>query len=240
MKLTFRDVHVAYPGRETPALIGVNIEIAAGQRVALVGRNGSGKSTLILTANGILRPQQGAVMLDGQPVQYDRRGLAALRRCVGVVFQDPDDQLFTANVYQDLSLGPLNLGLSQAEARQRVLQAAEQCGLSHLLDRPTHSLSGGEKARAAIAGVLAMTPRFLFVDELLHHLDPWVRREVLRLLCDLASAGCAVVLATHDWALVRTWAQHVIWLEAGRIFRQGHPSAVLTGPECPDLEGAPC
>jgi len=240
VKLTFRDVYVAYPGTSTPALSGVSVEIVAGQRVALVGRNGSGKSTLMLTANGILQPQRGTVLLDGQPVRYDRRGIAELRRQVGVVFQNPDDQLFSASVYQDLSLGPLNMGLSQAEARERVLRVAAQCGLSDLLHRPTHSLSGGEKARVALAGVLALSPRFLFVDELINDLDPWMRKRIVRLLCELADAGCAVVLATHDWALVRAWAQHVIWLEAGRVLRQGQPSAVLAGPECSDLESAPC
>lgn len=233
MSLVFSDVHVTYPGLEISALNGITLEIAGGQRVALVGRNGSGKSTLMLTANGILRPHRGRLLLDGLAVRYDRRSLVALRRQVGVVFQNPDDQLFSASVYQDISLGPLNLGLSQSEARERVLQAAEFCGLSHVLERPTHALSGGEKARVALAGMLAMSPRFLFADELTNNLDPWVRRQVLGILDRLAAAGCAVILATHDWILARDWADHVIWLEAGCVFRQGKPSDVLTGPQCP-------
>ncbi|MCS7056347.1 MAG: energy-coupling factor ABC transporter ATP-binding protein [Thermoflexales bacterium] len=234
MTLTFRNVHVTYPGSDRLALRGVSAEIAAGQRVALVGRNGSGKSTLMLVANGILRPQQGELLLDGRSVRYDRRSLAELRRQVGVVFQNPDDQLFSASVYQDISLGPLNLGLSQAEARARVLQAAELCGLGELLERPTHALSGGEKVRVALAGVLAMSPRFLFADELINGLDPWMRRQVLHILERLSASGCAVILATHDWGLAREWADYAIWMDAGRVFRQGKPQTVLSGPECPD------
>ncbi|MCL4828531.1 MAG: energy-coupling factor ABC transporter ATP-binding protein [Caldilinea sp.] len=228
MRLTFIDVHVIYPGLEIPALNGVNLEIMTGERIALVGRNGSGKSTLMLTANGILRPRQGALLLDGQPVRYDRSGLRELRRNVGVVFQNPDDQLFSASVYQDISLGPLNLGLSHSEARDRVLQTAEFCGLSNLLERPTHALSGGEKTRAALAGVLAMSPRFLFADEVTNSLDPWMRQQVLEILERLADSGCAVILATHDWPLASAWAQRIIWLEGGSIFRQGKPAEVIT------------
>lgn len=234
MQLTFCNVHFTYPGLASPALNGVNLEFSSGDLIALVGRNGGGKSTLMLIANGILRPRQGEVLLDGCPVRYDRRSLLELRRNVGIVFQNPDDQLFSASVYQDISLGPLNLGLSQAEARQRVLQTAEFCGLGSLLERPTHALSGGEKARAALAGVLAMSPRFLFADELTNSLDPWMRQQVLQILERLAGQGCSVILATHDWNLARTWAQRIIWMDKGRVFRQGTPAEVLVGQELPE------
>lgn len=231
MKLTFTNVFFTYPGFENPALDGVNLELSTGERVALIGRNGGGKSTLMLAANGILRPQQGEINLDGQVVHYDRRSLLELRRNVGVVFQNPEDQLFSASVYQDISLGPLNLGLSQAEARQRVLETAEFCGLGGLLERPTHALSGGEKARAALAGVLAMAPRFLFADELTNSLDPWIRQQVLLILDRLAESGCAVILATHDWNLARSWAQRVVWIDAGRVFCQGTTEEIFAGKE---------
>lgn len=233
MKLTFRNIHFTYPGLAIPALNGVSLEFSAGERVALVGRNGSGKSTLMLIANGILRPQQGKLLFDGRPVYYDRSGLLELRCNVGVVFQNPDDQLFSASVYQDISLGPLNLGLSQKEARRRVLETAEFCGLSGLLERPTHALSGGEKARAALAGVLAMSPHFLFADELTNSLDPWMRQQVLEIFEQLSASGCAVILATHDWSLANIWAQRVIWLEAGRVFRTGEPADVFCDQSIP-------
>jgi cobalt/nickel transport system ATP-binding protein len=234
MELTFTDVHFSYPGLETPALNGVSLKFSAGERAALIGRNGGGKSTLMLTANGVLHPQQGAVLLNGQAVRYDRRSLQELRRSVGIVFQNPEEQLFSASVYQDISLGPLNLGMSPAEARQRVLETAEFCGLSDLLERPTHALSGGEKARAALAGVLAMSPRFLFADELTNSLDPWMRQQVLQILRRLSEAGCAVILATHDWHLAREWAQRVIWMDKGRVLRQGSPDEVFTGQDLPE------
>ena len=175
--LALRAVHYRYAGRTTEALNGVDIAFPRGQRIALIGRNGSGKSTLMLHCNGILRPQQGEVMLDGQPVTYDRRGLVHLRRHVGLVLQNPDEQLFSASVRQDISFGPLNLGLDEAAARQRVDEAAALCGITELLDRPTHALSGGEKARVALAGVLAMQPALLVADELTSSLDPWMKRQ---------------------------------------------------------------
>ncbi len=227
MTLGFSDVHFSYPAPSVPALAGASVCFTAGEAVALVGRNGSGKSTLMLLANGILRPGKGAVTLDGQAVRYDRRGLLDLRSQVGVVFQNPEEQLFSASVYQDLSLGPLNLGLSPVEARERVLHAAGRCDLLNLLDRPTHALSGGEKARAALAGVLAMGPRFLFADELTNSLDPWMRANVLEIFADLLADGCTVVLATHDHALAASWAQRAVWLDAGRVRADGPADVVL-------------
>lgn len=235
MELALVDIHYKYPGIDTHALNGVNLKFSDGERVALIGRNGGGKSTLMLTANGILRPQRGEITLDGQAVYYDRRSLKELHRSVGVVFQNPEEQLFSASVYQDISLGPLNLGLSQEEARQRVLETAEFCGLSNLLERPTHALSGGEKARAALAGVLAMSPRFLFADELTNSLDPWMRQQVLEILKRLSDSGCAVILATHDWQLARFWGERIIWLEAGAVLQEGPPDEVFSKIQYPDF-----
>lgn len=235
MKLTFREAIFSYPGINTPALNSVSLEFTSGDRTVLIGRNGGGKSTLMLTANGVLRPQQGEILLDGQPVRYNRGDLRELRRNVGVVFQNPEEQLFSASVYQDISLGPLNLGMSQEDARQRVLETAEFCGLSGLLSRPTHALSGGEKARAALAGVLAMSPHFLFADELTNSLDPWMRRQVLDILKRLSDSGCAVILATHDWQLARDWGKRIIWLESGSVRCQGKPDEVFSQIELSDF-----
>lgn len=229
MKLYFVNIHYRYPGISTPALDGVTVELNLGERVALLGRNGGGKSTLMLIANGILRPQDGEVYLDGCSVRYDRRSLFDLRQRVGVVFQNPDDQLFTASVLQDISLGPLNLGLSQVEARRRVMEAAHLCGLEALLERPTHALSGGEKTRAALAGVLAMEPLYLFADEITNSLDPWMRNQILDIFERWVEDGRTVVLATHDWSLARRWAQRIIWLDRGRVYRQGASADVLSG-----------
>ncbi len=226
MILEFEDIQFTYTGQTQPALDGITVRFESGEKVALVGHNGSGKSSLILHANGILRPQKGEVRLDGQIVRYDKRSLQVLRRNVGLVFQNPEEQLFSASDFQDISLGPLNLKMSYADTRQRVMEIAEECGILHLLDRPTHALSGGEKTRAALAGVLAMKPKFIFADELTNSLDPWMRYQMIEILDHLVEEGCAVILASHDLQLVRDWAQRVIWIEHGRVYRQGSPEII--------------
>lgn len=224
--LAFADVTYTYPGQATPALAGVTLSFAAGCKIVLIGRNGSGKSTLFLHGNGILRPQHGIVYLHGQPLRYDRRALLEVRRQVGLVFQNPDDQLFSASVAQDISFGPLNLGLPESEARQRVQQAAALCGLAGLLERPTHALSGGEKMRAALAGVLAMEPAILLADEVTASLDPWMRAQVLDIFAHLTRQGTTVVLATHDLAIARQWADLVVLLDGGQVLGTAPPSEV--------------
>lgn len=233
MTLEFDEVSYRYQGSSVLALSGASVTLGGGEAVALVGANGSGKSTLMLLANGILRPGAGAVLLDGERVDYSRSGLTRLRGQVGVVFQDPGDQLFSASVAQDLSLGPMNLGLARDEVQRRVADAAERCGLTGLLDRPTHALSGGERARAALAGVLAMRPRFLFADELTNSLDPWMRATVLDIFDGLVADGCTVVLATHDLALARRWADRAVLMVNGTVGTSGPTGEVL------DALGAP-
>jgi len=228
--LGLRDVVYHYPAGAANALDGISLTFTRGQRVVLLGRNGSGKSTLLLHCNGILRPQQGSVWLDGRPVTYDRRGLLGLRQQVGLVLQRPDEQLFSASVRQDISFGPLNLGLTEAAARQRVAEAAALCEISDLLDRPTHALSGGEKTRVALAGVLAMQPALLLADELTNSLDPWMRRQALTILDRLVAGGATVVLATHDLVIARAWAERVIVLAEGRVRHDGPTTQVFSDP----------
>ena len=234
IEIEFIDIHYGYPGQRMMALNGLSVGFKSGERVALIGRNGGGKSTLMLMANGILKPQQGEVRFNGHAVHYNRRSLSDLRRNVGIVFQNPEEQLFSASVLQDISLGPLNLGLTDDEARVRVMEVAEICELTPLLDRPTHALSGGEKARTALAGILAMEPLFLFADELTNTLDPWMRNQILKILTNLADQGRAVVLATHDWHLARSWSQRVIWLDKGRVYKEGATADILTGQDLPE------
>lgn len=224
------DLCYCYPGYDTPVLNGANLCLEAGEKTALIGRNGSGKSTLLLHCNGTLRPQRGQVRVAGQPMAYDQRSLRAWRRQVGLIFQHPDDQLFSASVAQDISFGPLNLGLSNAAARQRVEEAADLCGVTDLLERPTHALSGGEKARVALAGVLAMEPLVLMADEALANLDPWMRLHVIGIFARLVAQGKTVVLATHDLHMARTWAERVIMMDGGRVVADGPPQRILTDP----------
>ena len=161
------------------ALEDINLAVQPGEIFGIIGLSGAGKSTLFLNLNGVLQPSDGEILLDGVPVKRDRKGLTELRRRVGIVFQDPDDQLFSADVYRDISFGAVNLGLPEAEVRRRVEAAMERTGVSHLRDKPTHALSFGQKKRVAIAGVLAMHPEVLILDEPTAGLDPRGRDEIL-------------------------------------------------------------
>lgn len=228
--LEFEGVHYHYPVQLTPrpgALHNFSVQVPAGEKVAVVGRNGSGKSTFFLHCNGLYQPHRGRVLFKGQPLRYDRQSLKQLRQHVGLVFQNPDDQLFSASVAQDISFGPLNLGLSEAETRRRVQQAADLCDIDHLLERPTHALSSGEKARVALAGVLAMEPELLVADELLSSLDPWMRLIIFEILQKLHDQGKTILLATHDLSVVRYWASYVLVLRAGQIAFAGPPDELL-------------
>ncbi len=208
-------------------MCGLTVAIPPAEKIAVLGRNGSGKSTFFLHCNGLLRPQNGEIRFNGEPLAHTRTHLRQLRRQVGIVFQNPDDQLFSANVAQDISFGPLNLGLNQSETARRVRQSAELCGVDHLLDRPTHALSGGEKARVAMAGVLAMEPTILLADELLSAVDPWARLDIFDILQTLHNRGTTILLATHDLSVVRYWATYVIVLQKGTIAFSGSPAQLL-------------
>jgi cobalt/nickel transport system ATP-binding protein len=235
--LEFDDLHYTFPGSAIPALRGASLLIATGQRIALLGRNGAGKSTLLLHANGILRPAAGQVRLEGAPLEYTRRGLLRVRRQVGLVFQNPDDQLFSASVLQDISFGPMNLGLSIADVRRRVAEAADLCGISNLLDRPTHALSGGQKSLVALAGVLAMAPRVLLVDETTSGLDPWMRHQIFAIFDRLVEQGVTVLLATHDLTVARQWADTVVVMHEGRVVASAPPMQVFADPDLRVLVG---
>ncbi|MFV9505806.1 MAG: energy-coupling factor ABC transporter ATP-binding protein [Oscillochloridaceae bacterium umkhey_bin13] len=235
--LEWHNLHFTFPGATEPALAGASLRLAAGQRVALLGRNGAGKSTLLLHANGILRPSAGVVRVGGVSLDYSRRGLIAARHQVGLVFQNPDDQLFSASVAQDISFGPLNLGLDLAEVRQRVASAAARCEVTDVLERPTHALSGGQKTRVALAGVLAMEPRVILVDEATAGLDPWMRRQIFAIFNRLVTQGVTVLLATHDLDVAAHWADLVAVMEAGRVVVAAPPTQVFADPDLRTLLG---
>ncbi len=235
--LEWENVHFTFPAADSPALRGASLCLEAGRRVALLGRNGAGKSTLLLHANGILRPASGTIRVASVPLDYSRRGLITARRQVGLVFQNPDDQLFSASVAQDISFGPLNLGLGRDEAYRRVLEVAELCEITSLLDRPTHALSGGQKTRVALAGVLAMQPQVILVDEATAGLDPWMRRQVFTIFNRLVVQGVTVMLATHDLEVARHWADLVAVMDAGRVVGAAPAAQVFADPVLRTLIG---
>jgi len=206
--------------------------VRRGSRNALLGANGSGKTTLLLHLNGLLQPSAGSIDIDGRPLDYSRSGLAALRRRVGLVFQNPDRQLFSASVCEDVSFGPLNLGLDENSVRERVAQALAAVGMAEHAERPVHHLSFGQKKRVCIAGVLAMQPELLLLDEPMAGLDPGMQGELLCILDDLSARGISIVLATHDVDFAYLWADHIHLLTNGRC------TASFAAAELPRQGGA--
>jgi cobalt/nickel transport system ATP-binding protein len=216
-----RELTHAYPDG-TPALRGVDVRIVPGESVAVVGANGAGKSTLLLHLNGLLLPTTGEVRIGGVPVT--RAALAQVRRTVGFVFQDADDQLFMPTVQDDVAFGPTNLGLTAPEVALRVRTALEAVGAAHLSARAPYRLSGGEKRAVAIAGVLAMAPSVLVLDEPSSGLDPAARRRLIDLLRSLTQTR---VIATHDLDLVLEVCQRVLILHRGRVQADGRPDVLF-------------
>jgi cobalt/nickel transport system ATP-binding protein len=216
-----RGLSYAYPDG-TPALHEVSFRLTHGESVAVVGANGAGKSTLLLLLNGLLTPAAGEARIGEIPVTAATR--AQVHRTVGFVFQDADDQLFMPTVREDVAFGPLNLGLSFAEVEARVTTALETVGASHLAGRAPYRLSGGEKRAVAIAGVLAMLPSVLLLDEPSSGLDPAARRRLIGLLRSFTHTK---VIATHDLDLVLEACSRVLVMHEGRVRADGPPEAIF-------------
>lgn len=212
----------AYPDGH-PALQDVSLHIAPGEKVALVGPNGAGKSTLLLHLNGILRSQQGRVIVCGMEV--NEQNIGRVRAAVGLVFQNPDDQLFSPTVFDDVAFGPIYQGLSPHEVEARVREALKAVHMEAYAERVSHHLSAGEKKRIAIATVLAMQPEVLALDEPTAGLDPRARRGLINLLRDLP---LTMLVATHDLAMVRELLPRMIIMDRGQVVAQG-PTDMLIG-----------
>jgi cobalt/nickel transport system ATP-binding protein len=223
--LTAESLVVGYE-RGRPVLDGASLTVPAGLRLAVLGANGSGKTTLLRCLSGALVPSSGAVTVDGVPLEHSRRGLRAHRQEVQLVLQDPDDQLFSASVAQDVSFGPLNLGLDEAAVRERVDEALHLLAVDSLAARPTHQLSYGERKRVAIAGAVAMRPCVLLLDEPTAGLDPSAVTEALAALDRLQEHDSTVVMSTHDVNLALRWADEVA-VVVDRAVVQGRPEDVL-------------
>jgi len=223
-----KDLHYRYPDG-TSALRGVSFRITHGEAVAIIGANGAGKSTLLLQLNGCLLPQAGTVRIGDLPL--NRKTLLHVRRTVGMVFQDPDDQLFMPLVYDDVAFGPLNLGLPAEEVEERVESALATVGASHLKDRPPYRLSGGEKRAVAIASVLSMSPSILVMDEPTAALDPKTRRHLIQLL---KTFNHTLIIATHDLDLVLDLCSRAIVFKEGLIVADGPTLEILQNQELLD------
>jgi cobalt/nickel transport system ATP-binding protein len=220
LAVSIRGLSFSYPdGHE--ALHGVNLSIAEGERVALVGPNGAGKSTLLLHLNGILKGQ-GEIAIMGRALRDGHFG--EVRSLVGLVFQNPDDQLFSPTVFEDVAFGPLSMGLPKEEVQRRVEKALAEVGMSGRAGRMPHHLSLGERKRVAIATVLSMDPAILAVDEPSMGLDPRARRSLIRLLERLPQT---IIACTHDMHLVRDLFPRTVVMDSGRIVADGPTSAIL-------------
>ena len=224
-----RDVGYTYAGRQV-ALDGVSLQIWPGERVALLGANGSGKSTLLKILDGVICPTGGTIRALGRDVAAVAAGEDGFmfHREVGLVFQDPDIQLFSATVLDDVAFGPLQLGLTQEEVRERSDEALAEMGIAHLADRAPFELSGGEKKRAAIASVLSLRPEVVLLDEPTASLDPRTKWVLVDLIQRLAAAGRTLIVATHELDIVPLIADRAVVLsEEGRVVADGSPAAIL-------------
>jgi cobalt/nickel transport system ATP-binding protein len=222
-----RDVSFAYPNGR-PALAGVDLEVRHGERVAILGPNGAGKTTLMLHLNALLT---GTGTLDVAGLRVGRDDVRELRARVGLVFQDPDDQLFMPTVAEDVAFGPLNLGLDRAEVRRRVDESLAAVGMTGVAGRAPHELSLGQRRRVAIATVLATRPRLLVLDEPSANLDPRARRELIEVLEPLPGT---MLVVTHDLPFAARVCRRAVILDGGRVAADG-PAAAVLGDEH-DLE----
>lgn len=218
----FRDVHYHYPDG-TAALNGLSLRITHGESVGIVGANGSGKSTLLMHTNGYLLPQTGTITIGD--FRLDKKTRQEIRKKVGLIFQNPDDQLFMPTVFDDVAFGPLNLGLSPERIKETVQEALETVGCSGLKDKPPHHLSGGQKSAVAIASVIAMQPDILVMDEPASHLDPRSRRALINLLRHFHHTK---IIASHDLDLILDICERCIIIKGGKVVADGPAEEMLS------------
>jgi energy-coupling factor transport system ATP-binding protein len=233
--LTLDKVRFRYPGSDRPALDGVSIDVRKGEFVSVLGANGSGKSTLCLLANGLIPhtihgEMQGSVRVFGDDVST--KSVAELSARVGMVFQEPESQLFCMSVEEEVAFGPENLGIPREEIRERVEWALELVGMNGYNDRSPFSLSGGQKQRVAIAAALSMRPDMLVLDEPAYALDPVGRTELYKVLRELKEGhGMTVLLAERDAEEASLYSDEIVLLESGKVVATGPPSTVLRDPD---------
>jgi cobalt/nickel transport system ATP-binding protein len=229
--LEFEQVHYTYPGARQSALNGLTLRIPAQKKCALIGQNGCGKTTLFLLANGLYKPHRGTLHWQSKPLQYDRKSLVELRQKVGLIFQDPEQQLVASTVEEDISYGLCNLGLPQVEIQQRVEQALVEFGLTELAERPVHHLSLGQKKRVSIADVMVLKPQLLLLDEPTAYLDRLHTRNLMATLKNIHASGTTILMATHDLDLVYRWADWLFVMDRGKLILEGKPQDVFAQRE---------
>jgi cobalt/nickel transport system ATP-binding protein len=228
--LSIKDLEFTYPDGQT-ALRQVSLELQSGEKAALVGPNGAGKSTLMLHLNGILQGQ-GEVCIAGLPI--NKENLPIIRGVVGMVFQNPDDQLFSPTVFEDVAFGPLHMGLPEQQVKNRVREALEKVEMSCYAERLSHHLSMGEKKRVAIATVLSMDPQLLALDEPTSGLDPRARRDLIDLLENMQ---ISTLVATHDMRMIQKTIPRMIIMDEGRVIADGPTAALMADQNLLEAHG---
>ena len=221
----------SYDDSKNYSLNGFDLEIERGKKVAFLGANGAGKSTFFLCLNGIHRPAEGKLYLDGEPVDYSRKGLLELRKKVGIVIQDPDNQLFSASVFQEISFGALNIGMSEEEARDKVNLVMDALEITPFRENPVHALSGGQKKQVSIADVVVMEPEVIILDEPASSLDPKHTMIVNRIIDMLSKRGITVLISTHDVDYALDWSDEVVIIDEGKVLAKGAPEDVFEQDE---------
>lgn len=226
--LTFR--YPDEPADHPPVLDDINLEIAAGSFVAILGHNGSGKSTFAKHCNALLTPTQGKLWVDGLDTS-DPDNLLAIRGTVGMVFQNPDNQIVASVVEEDVAFGPENMGIPPEEIRKRVDTALKMVGMYEWREHAPHLLSGGQKQRVAIARALMMDPDMLLFDEPTSSLDPQLTAEVLAVIKELAKGKMTMIIVTHEMGFAREVADKVLFMGEGRVIEQGPPQELFGSPK---------
>lgn len=225
--LTLENISFYYE-KNSPALKNISLQLGCSEKVAVLGNNGAGKSTFFLCCNGILKPQEGTIYVEGQPLKYNKSQLTALRQKVGLVFQNPDSQLIAGTVEAEVSFGPMNLKLPLAKVKERTFSAIHHMKLEPLLQRPPHYLSGGEKKRVSIADVLAMEPKLLLFDEPTASLDPANTLLLEENLKELSEKGYGLVISTHDVDFAWKWANRILLFHDGCLVGDAPPGEIFS------------
>ncbi len=227
--LETRGLCYSYPSRKDgKPLDDVSISIKQGVRTAVLGANGAGKSTLFYSLNGILKPKSGEVLFKGSPIDYSREALRELRSSVCVVVQNPDEQIFSSTVEEDVAFGPLNMDLPREEVESRIVDSLTKVGMLEQRHRPTTHLSYGQRKRIAVAGALAVDPEILILDEPTAGLDPKMSAEMIEIVDGLVENGTTVVISTHDIDMAFAWAEDIHVLSRGRMVYSGEPEAFFS------------
>lgn len=215
----------------TQALKNINIEIEKGEKVAIIGPNGAGKSTLFSHFNGLTEPTSGCVKIEDKPISFEKDELLKVRQKVGIVFQDPNDQLFAPTVKEDIAFGPMNLGLSYDEVEKRVEDALKMVGMENYEDKTPHHLSGGQQKRIAIAGIIAMKPELMILDEPTAGLDPDGVEKVLNIMNQLNEEGMTLIISSHDIDMISKYADKIFVLYNGEIIESGNKNKIFSDME---------